>query len=137
MKKQGQVSQALYRRRSGSQLVEFALVFPVLALVLFGILQYGFIFADYITLRNASAAAARQAMINSNNNYSLARSVAQDAIVPLLNSASLTFTPSITNLSSGPATSIKLVYNLKLIIPFVVPGATNGFRKISATTVIR
>ena len=125
------------RRRSGSQLVEFTLVIPIFLAVLFGVCQYGFLFADYITLRNASAAAARQAMIYSNNNYSLAKSIAKDTVVPLLNPASVTFTPGITNFPSGNAQVITLTYPLKLIIPYIVPGQVNGTRTLTATTVIR
>jgi hypothetical protein len=40
--------------------VEFALVAPVLFLVLFGIIDYGLWFADSITIRQAAAAGARQ-----------------------------------------------------------------------------
>src|SRR5438477_84571 len=103
------------RRRSGSQLVEFSLVIPILLVVIFGICQYGIIFADYITLRNASAAAARQDMVNSNNNHQLAHDLAQAIVPPLLDPASLTFTPGITNLASGNAQVITLSYPLKLI----------------------
>ncbi len=126
------------RQRSGSQLVEFALVIPILLIVLFGICQYGFLFADYITLRNASAAAARQDMVNSNNNHQLARDLAQAIVPPLLDPASLTFTPSITNLpSGGNAQVITLTYPVKLIIPYIVPGQVDGKRTITAVTVIR
>ena len=139
MKRQGQSSgQALYRKRSGSQLVEFALVIPVLLVVIFGICQYGFLFADSIVLRNASAAAARQDMINSNNNHQLARALAQATVSPLLNPASVTFTPGITNLASGGnAQVITLTYPVSLVIPYLVPGHTNGIRNITAVTVIR
>ncbi len=125
------------RQQSGSQLVEFALVIPVLLAVIFGICQYGIMFADYITLRNASAAAARQDMVNSNNNHQLAQELAQATLPPLLDPASLTFTAGITNLASGNAQVITLSYPLKLIIPYIVPGASNGVRTLTSTTIIR
>jgi hypothetical protein len=126
-----------FRRRSGSQLVEFALVVPILFAVIFGICQYGLLFSDYIILRNASAAAARQDMINSNNNHQLAIQVADATVVPLLNSASVTFTPGITNIGGANAQVITLTYPLKLIIPYLVPGQSNGIRTLTATTIIR
>lgn len=139
MKRKEQSSgQTFDKWRSGSQLVEFSVVIPVLLVVIFGICQYGFLFADYIVLRNASAAAARQDMINSNNNHQLASALAQATVSPLLNPASVTFTPGITNLpSGGNAQVITLTYPLKLLIPYLIPGATNGIRTLSATTVIR
>jgi len=139
MKKQGQRGGlGFYRRRSGSQLVEFALVTPVLLLVIFGICQYGFLFADYIVLRNASAAAARQDMINSNNNHQLASALAKATVSPLLNPTSVTFNSGITNLASGGnAQVITLTYPVNLVIPYLVPGHSNGIRNITAVTVIR
>ena len=105
---------------------------------IFGICQYGFLFGDYITLRNASAAAARQDMINSNNNHQLAIALAKATVSPLLNSASVTFTPGITNLpTGGNAQVITLSYPVKLVIPYLVPGQVDGIRTINATTIIR
>jgi hypothetical protein len=49
----------------GQTLVEFALCIPLLALLLFGIIQYGFIFYTYISLKNASAVGARYATLSN------------------------------------------------------------------------
>jgi Flp pilus assembly protein TadG len=54
----------LRRRESGQTLVEFALVLPVLCMVLFGIIQFGITFNAYITLTNATRAGARQGAIS-------------------------------------------------------------------------
>lgn len=43
----------------GQNLVEFALLLPVLMYILMGILQFGLIFAAYITINNASREGAR------------------------------------------------------------------------------
>ncbi len=37
----------------GSVLVEFALVFPIFALMLFGMIQFGFVFNGWTSLRNS------------------------------------------------------------------------------------
>ena len=47
------------RRRSGQALAEFALVLPVLALLLFGIVQFGITFGGYNALINSVREAAR------------------------------------------------------------------------------
>src|SRR5579862_382229 len=123
------------RRQSGSQLVEFALVLPILAILIFAICQYGFIFAAYITIRNASAVGARQAIINSNNVVA----VAQAAVAPLLTPSSATVTSTPTNLTSGVGISVQVSYPFPLIIPFVVPPFTSASRTrtLTATSVIQ
>jgi Flp pilus assembly protein TadG len=44
---------------TGSALVEFTIVFPVLILVLLGLAQFGLIFYNYILVTNAAATGAR------------------------------------------------------------------------------
>lgn len=50
-------------RSQGQTLVEFVIVFPVLALLLFGIIQFGFLFGGQIGLVNAAREAARYAAV--------------------------------------------------------------------------
>lgn len=47
------------RRQHGQSLVEFALVMPILILILFGILEFGRIFFSYIVITNAAREGAR------------------------------------------------------------------------------
>ena len=113
---------------------------PLVALLLFAIIQYGFIFGTYITLRNASAVAARHAVLQSPiPSQTEIQNVARGAIQPMLSSNNLT-TVNVTsvNVAGQPATSVTLVYNLPLIIPFVVPGkSAGGALTLSATTIMR
>jgi Flp pilus assembly protein TadG len=50
--------------RTGSALVEFAIVFPVLVFLLLGLAQFGLIFYNYILVTNAAATGARQLSIS-------------------------------------------------------------------------
>jgi len=57
----------MHRPRSrGQALVEFALVLPVLLLMLFGIIDFGRAIYAYNTLANASRAGVRVAIVNQN-----------------------------------------------------------------------
>ncbi|NYG58145.1 Flp pilus assembly protein TadG [Nocardioides daedukensis] len=47
------------RNESGASAVEFALVFPILALMLFGIISYGYMFTIRQTMTQAAAEGAR------------------------------------------------------------------------------
>ena len=49
----------LVRDEEGQNIVEFALLLPVLMYLLMGIIQFGFIFAAYLTLNNAVREGAR------------------------------------------------------------------------------
>jgi Flp pilus assembly protein TadG len=54
---------ARLRTERGAELVEFALVLPILLLVLAGIIDMGFLFKDYEVLTNAAREGARMASL--------------------------------------------------------------------------
>src|SRR5215210_6049858 len=52
------------RNQRGQAMTEFALVLPILALLLFGVIQFGIVFNNYITLTDATRAGARKATVS-------------------------------------------------------------------------
>lgn len=54
----------LIRNEQGQTMVEFALVVPLLCLILFGVLQFGALYNDYVTLTDASRVGARKATVS-------------------------------------------------------------------------
>ena len=50
--------------QQGQTMVEFVLVLPILLVVLFGIIQFGITFKDYVTLTDAVRAGARTAAVS-------------------------------------------------------------------------
>jgi Flp pilus assembly protein TadG len=52
------------RDERGQALVEFALVLPVFALLLFAVIQFGIVFNNYITLTDAVRTGARTAAVS-------------------------------------------------------------------------
>jgi Flp pilus assembly protein TadG len=50
----------------GQTMVEFALVLPLLAMLLFGIIQFGIVFNNYLDLTDATRAGARKAAVSRN-----------------------------------------------------------------------
>jgi Flp pilus assembly protein TadG len=52
------------RNQDGQAMVEFVLVAPVLLLLIFGIVQFGILFNNYMTLTDATRAGARQAAVS-------------------------------------------------------------------------
>jgi Flp pilus assembly protein TadG len=47
----------------GQSLTEFALALPILALLLFAVIQFGIVFNNYVTLTDATRAGARKAAV--------------------------------------------------------------------------
>ena len=57
-------SRPAFRSERGQSLAAFALVLPLLVLLLFGIIQFGITFNHYITLTDAVRAGARKAAVS-------------------------------------------------------------------------
>jgi Flp pilus assembly protein TadG len=51
-------------RQEGQAMVEFVLVAPLLLLLIFGLVQFGILFNNYVTLTDAVRAGARQAAVS-------------------------------------------------------------------------
>jgi Flp pilus assembly protein TadG len=85
------------RDRAGAAIVEFAIVLPLLAVTLLGILQVGFFFFEIVQVQNAAAIGLRQLLasrpvtISGQGPYSST----QTAIQAATNLPSLTFTVSV------------------------------------------
>jgi Flp pilus assembly protein TadG len=53
-----------FRSETGQSMAEFVLVLPILALLLFGIVQFGIVFHDYVQITDAARAGARKAAVS-------------------------------------------------------------------------
>jgi Flp pilus assembly protein TadG len=51
------------KSQQGQSLTEFALALPVLALLLFAVIQFGIVFNNYVTLTDATRAGARKGAV--------------------------------------------------------------------------
>ncbi len=52
------------KNQRGQTMVELALVMPLIALLLFGVIQFGVVFHNYVTLTDAVRAGARKAAVS-------------------------------------------------------------------------
>jgi Flp pilus assembly protein TadG len=55
------------QNEQGQTMTEFALVLPILCLLLFGIIQFGIIFNNYVALTDAARAASRKGAVSRNS----------------------------------------------------------------------
>lgn len=56
-------TRAAFRSENGQTMTEFALVLPLLVMLLFGIIQFGITFNNYVTLTDAVRAGARKGAV--------------------------------------------------------------------------
>jgi Flp pilus assembly protein TadG len=56
------------RSESGQSMTEFALVLPLLCVLLFGIIQFGIAWNSYVTITDAARAGARKAAVSRHTN---------------------------------------------------------------------
>ena len=68
------------RRHRGAVLVEFALVAPLLFVLLFGIIEFGFAFVQWLDVRHGARETARLVAVNYNPNNNVGDPQAQDIL---------------------------------------------------------
>ena len=68
------------RNETGQTMVELTIVLPILVVLLFGIMEFGIIFNNYVTLTDAVRAGARKAAVSRNLGPSGAVAAAQQQV---------------------------------------------------------
>ncbi|MGG2025715.1 TadE/TadG family type IV pilus assembly protein [Gottfriedia sp. S16(2024)] len=120
------------KSEKGQSLVEFALVVPVLILLLFGILDFGRVYYTYLTLDHAGREAARTASIGKDD--ATIKGVAiSDAAGIKLTSDKITISPGTR--SSGDNVTVTITYPVDFLTPVI--GQIVGTFNIKNTTVMR
>lgn len=67
------------RRDDGAQLVEFGLILPVLLLIILGIINFGFVFGQKLSLNQAVREGARKAVVDKSATNATITGYVQDA----------------------------------------------------------
>jgi Flp pilus assembly protein TadG len=122
------------RNEQGQTMTEFALVLPVLALILFAVIQFGIVFNNYVTLTDATRAGARKAAVSRQDpNHD------QDVIAAVRNSASdldsskLSVPPPTSTWASGDDVTVTASYPYSISLLGIV--VKSG--RLSSTTTER
>jgi Flp pilus assembly pilin Flp len=110
------------RGQDGAAAVEFALLLPLLVLLLFGFIQFGLAFNTRIQATNAAREAARQAVVGIDNWNDVGgvpfwQVVKDRAGVRSISNCTLTFDPEIPEI--GGTLKVSFDFPLDLVIPFL------------------
>ena len=113
------------KNQKGQALVEFAIILPIIMLLIMGIFQFGMMLNAYITIENASREGARAGIIGSSD--------AEIETLIISTSPSLeperltvTITPDETRRIAGNTLTVKVTYDYKLTVPII----SNLFNKV-------
>jgi Flp pilus assembly protein TadG len=90
-----------WRSDDGAELIEFALVFPTLLLVMLGIIDFGFLFQRYEVVTNAAREGARVAILNGYQDADVQARVAQYLTVAGLTGTSATIVGAPQSITIG------------------------------------
>ncbi|MFD3157177.1 TadE/TadG family type IV pilus assembly protein [Haloimpatiens sp. FM7330] len=125
----------LLKNKNGQSLVEFAIIFPLILLVVMAIAEFGMIFNAYLTINNAAREGARAGIVGTSDveiqNLVLAAS-------PNLESQNLTIiiTPNETSRTSGETLTVTLNYTYHTIVP-IISGIIDDTVVLNAQTSMR
>lgn len=121
------------KSEKGQSMVEFALVLPVLILLLFGIIDFGRVFHAYLTIDHASREAARSASVGEDD--------ATVLTVAVSNASSINLSPGQVSISpggtknSGSEVNITITHHVNFLTP-VISNLT-GPIDLTSSTVMR
>jgi Flp pilus assembly protein TadG len=133
----------LRKTEAGSEIIEMAIVLPLLLMTLFGIVEFGFVFQRYVFLTNAAAEGARVASLPGYSQADVQARVAAYAAASNITGVSAT---SVAAPIAGPGgtwpgsqVTVTYVYSYQFIGPLAAffGGSLNPSVTITARSTVR
>lgn len=123
------------RKQKGQALVEFAIILPLLMLVVLAILEFGMMLNSYMAIENASREGARIGIIGGTDTQ--IRNVIIITSPSLgVNDLTINITPVSSIRKSGDTLVVSVKYNYHLITP-IISNLLNNIVTLSAETSMR
>ncbi len=115
------------RDERGQTAVEFALIAPLLVILLLAIIQFGIAFHNYVTITDAARAGARKAIVArfASGNFDDAKQTVRDA-ASSLDQSKLTPTVTAPSMTSGSLVTVTVTYPYTIDIPLIGLTIKNG-----------
>jgi len=106
------------RNEKGQSLVEFAILLPLLLLLMMGILEFSLMLNSYLTINNSAREGARLGIV-AGSNIEIKELILN--ISPNLDSKKLivNITPLEGSRQSGGTLTVDVIYNYQVIIPII------------------
>ena len=124
-----------FKSQKGQSLVEFALILPIVILILMGILEYGLMLNSYLSINNASREGARLGAVGGTD---IEIDAKEKNILPTLKSGDIivVITPSEATRARGESISVAINYNYHSTIP-IISNITGETVVLTAQTIMR
>lgn len=129
----------LRKNEKGQSLVEFALILPLLLLLIMGIIQFGLVFLGYISVSNAAREGARVGIVQTT--YSQAQSKAIEKV-----NDTFEVTPTLTKsgnavvvstFNPGDPFSVTVNGKVNIIVPFLDLVFPSGEFPVAGVSIMR
>jgi hypothetical protein len=104
-------------RDNGQDLVEFAIVFPVLMLLILGIIEFSVVIWSYDTIANAAREGARYGIIHPDDTAGIEDVARQRALA--LNQGRLEVVPTRIDEEDNPTIEVVVTYVVQPFTPFL------------------
>ncbi|MDS0525888.1 pilus assembly protein [Clostridium sp. SHJSY1] len=106
------------KNQNGQALVEFAIILPILLILVMGILQFGMMLNSYLAIENATREGARAGIVGKSDfeikNMIIAMSPSLDP-----QNIVITINPTENSRKSGDTLVVKITYNYELTVPII------------------
>lgn len=108
----------LIKNRKGQALVEFALILPLLLLIILGIVEFGRIFGAALTVQHSAREGARLGVIGGSDTE-IITTVKQASPILDINQIAVQITPEEGVRARGQELSVEVRYPVQVVVPFV------------------
>ena len=103
------------RCESGQTMTEFAIVLPLLCVLLFGIIQFGIVWNQYVTVTDAARAGARKAAVSRHTNPDDGCTTARYSAHDLAIACSVSVSGSLDRPGADVTVRVSYPYSIKLL----------------------
>lgn len=121
------------KENKGQSFVEFALILPILLIIVMGIIEFGLMFNAYLTISNASREAARYGSLGGSDIEITERVV---LVASHLDETALSVTVTPASRSRGDMLSVLVSYDYELITP-IISNILSPFIDLESETIVR